>query len=1537
MRKFALLALFVLLPAPAVRSGDGAVRLLTDEAIPRYLDRGRALARTEQWDKMVNVLQRVIEGDPKIFPDLKPETLNAAVYSEDDKIFYPARELCLKELAELPPAGLRAYRDAYDQYAKKLFVRAEAMPGLDQRVLGYAAVYDKYLVSSFGDDALENAADLNLHLGRYYEALGLYRRLVDVYPKDTDRGLAMVMVKAAYCAARIGDREHRDVLLERVASEHGRARITLEGKAVAAADLKDHDTMRVRGLREAHTSDSDWPMSGGNAARSRVGEDLPEALSRQPLWRFELGQRDRRIEALPPFGRWAAVQHDREKAPRPTGQLNRETLAAYPTARPIVYDGLVLYKDGIELVARYASSGAFVQLRARYEPITAYEDPTTLYPLHFVRPGGSTERDGRTTEDIHRFLDYGGNAVIAASNRYVVVENHRVQEYLRGNQAPLPRRNLLASYEHGTGKTSWGWAEHLRSFVVADNKTLLARWSEDFQRHSMPSFRGPGVALGGMLYTVAFESEGLSGVALWAFDLDDGRVRFRTQIHHPDETSQRLPVGASIAVAGGVVYVSTQSGVVAAVDALPPGRVRWIRRYKRNYQTGAAVRRGRRRPQSVGRIDQQFAYNDPVVSAGKVIVAPADGDALLALDAETGRVAWEVPKSRMRKVSHIVGVSGGVLVLAGSAVCGIDVATGQFAWGPVNIARAYPYGRGFVGQKYCYIPTWRHGEPEGAAIYRYDVRTGTKAPPIALAVEKLGNLVSTGGRLICATEDEVMCFSTVQHELGDIDERLKYDGESAALRLERALVSLGSSPPRRAEARKDFQLALTAARGTPAAQRILARTLDNLFAMAQEQLFTDVLDEARELLRQHAAQSAIEGPYLAQAALIEAQILGKLGRPDQAFAAIEAFLDKYEGVKVVLDGRYVRDATVAARAVRADLIKRSKAFEKAFEKSVRERIAAALEKNDLDALVAIPTRYDNAPPTQDAYFALARLHEARDELAAAEQVLRRLIRETKHVPSLGEAHLRLARVLVMAKLLVEARRERDEGVSRLDEAGRRRLGELITEVDRLLPSPGRPGVLNRLPMPLRGTPLGFDNGAPVQISGPLPAWLKGITVLANDAEYIALDADGKVKWRQPNPTGSGLGFGSLDDPDTTVIATAVAAARFAIADSEHLIIGDVYGLTWIDATGHVKWQPDNAGTAARQADKVLEALRADHAALQQSDNLNRANRLPTYAQGGSVVLSVHPIRGVEAFDLKTSVLTWQDPGVRSAPIGKAQVLGQLVAVGWADPGRVRVYDMGNGKVLHEYIVKGKLGSETPGSLLAPPVLDPLGRLLVVSCEDPKAGPGDLIGRLEILSAQDGRSVHPRRYPAIGRYATVLYADGKLIVFHDGSSGQENLHFIDLSKGGQELVSRRTEDILREVHTIRDGYRLFVFTYTMGLADLGARLFRVDLEGGDALSYTVPPQARSYARPALTRHHIVVAAGTPRSARVRLYDREASKDSRDPKAVFQAPSGGRLLTDFEFTAGESTRFAVPMAIAVVGESLVVSTPFRTLRFVGPETR
>ncbi|MHC4548003.1 MAG: outer membrane protein assembly factor BamB family protein [Planctomycetota bacterium] len=1524
MRKGVWLVL-LLLPTAPVRAGEGEVRLLTDDAIPRYLARGQLLARNQEWEKVVDVLHRVVIGDKEVFPDLRPEVLHSAVYSEDGQLFYPARELCLKELARLPPEGLRAYRDAYDRDARALFEEAETVAELEGRLARYAQVYDRFLPSTVGDDALERAGDLNLSLGRYYEALALFRRIIDVYPKDTDRVLPMVFAKAAYCAARIGDREHRDVLLERLASEYPNGRIRLEGKAVRAADLKDHALLRPRGGAES-SPEEDWPLPGGSPARSRVAPDLPEDLPRRPLWSFRLAERDARLQAL--FGTWLVTMHDREPSAEPglatTGQ---EYVWPYPTVRPVVHGGVVLYKDYLEIVARRLGSGTMLQLRSRFDPGDAFDDPRFLYPLSGVRPGAQgIPQEAQTFERIYRHFDYGGNTIVVGGDYVIVVEQRNPPTELRTVE-PMPQRpNLLVAYSRTTGKTIWAWHGDLCAEAVRKDPATYEAWQRDYQNHATPVFQGPGVVSGGILYTLAHEKEkgdDLAAVSLWAIDVRNGRVRFRTPLHYADEMRKLVPRGAALAVAGGVVYVVTHAGVVAAVDALPPGRVRWIHRYQRNYVKSGASRRGHQR----GLIQQGFAYNEPVVAGGKVIVMAADAAEIVAFDAETGRLAWKASKRALgRGVAQIAGVSGGTVLLAGDKVLALDLARGETAWGPVPL-QGWPHGRGFVGRKYVYLPT-KHENARRSYVERFDLADGARAPSLQFDVEKLGNLVCADGRLLAANGDEVMCFTTLAAELARIDARLARDGPRSELLLERGLVSLTGDAPRRDQARADFRRALEAAAREHADDGpIRGYALANLLAIARERKDLKALDEARALVEPLTERRVLPAdfrhhPYEAQIAFLRVALLGGLGRGEEALGALERFLDLHGRERVVKDER-VLDGSVAAGQLRDQLLATNTAFKTAFEKSVRGRIQAAYERRDKATLREIPGRYQNQPPSEEAFFVHARLCEEDGELVEAERVLRDFIAKFENHRRRAGAHLHLARLLARQNKLVEAQRERSAGISRLDERGRALNAKVLAELERLLRPDVRATVHPRIRIPLEARRLEIGAASPVPIEGDTARLPEGYALFAGPEGYFAVDARGEVLWKQPDPAGGGAEPGPENEPSTAVVAAAIASSRLAQSVGGDLILGDVFGLLRLDArSGEVRWRyPEQAATARTQAQQAIALVHADLRTVKKTGHLFRRHPLPGHVMSGSVIVRVHPVAGVEALHVDTGRPVWIDADIRGMPVGPPAAMGGLVAIGWSKPGRIRIYGMRDGLRINEFKV---------GVLFAPPVLDPLGRVVVLAAEHESGRPG----RLMIVNARGQEPAHPTSYPVPTSSAAVLHADGKLVVYHDGSSGTKNLHFLDLELGKRESLAGA--DLLRDFQVIRDGYRLFVFTFNPGLEDEGARLFRVDLKSGELLSYDLPLQAHAWGRPVLTRRYLALAASLPRSAHVRLFDRDASVASRGPQPVFLAAGGGETAA-LDFRAEEKTRYPVPPAIAVSGEGLIFGHPFGTVRLRARDAR
>jgi len=1515
LRKVRRLLPLVLLLAPTGPAvADGEVRLLTDDAIPRYLSRGQELAKAEQWDKVVDVLHRVVIGDPDVFPDMKEEVLAAAVYSEDGRTYYPARELCLLELARLPPEGLRAYRDVHDAKARQLLAAADATDGVEERLAAYAKVHDSYLPSSVGDDALERTLDLNLALGRFYEALAAGRRLVDVYPKDTDRDIAMVLAKSAYCAARIGDDEQLTNLLARLASEYAGTTVLVEGSPVPVENLKDHPFFRRRNSTEG--ADTDWPVAGGNPSRNRTAPDLPEDLPKKPFWSFSLAERDPRLTVCKDLVMddiWMVMRNDRRQSPEPLVQTQaREQIVPYPTTFPVIDGGVLLYKDGREIVARRVGSGTLVPLASElFSSPPAVDDPMYFSPLDKIRPGTQDAvKDSRVLESVYEFFDYGAARLVVSDGLIIATDCPGAPNELRGETPSVMNQpNSLTVFSRDSGKLVWAWKDVFPSMAV--RATAYDAWQRDYQIHRGAAFLGPGIASGGTIYTIVTEREGEGPglVSLWAMDSESGRVRFRTTLHYEDEITRQLPRGAAVAMAGGTVYAVTQAGVVAAVDALPPGRVKWITRYKRGFEGAQGGRRGFRG----AKIKQNFAFNDPVVAEGKVLVAPADADELVALDAESGRVAWAIPKSSLRAASYILGVKDGLLFLGGDKVYAINIRKGEITW--QKGLRAFRFGRGFVGDRYVHVPTQYQNSLQ-SEVERFDLQTGAPAESLVFDVKQLGNLISTDGRLVAANGREIMCFTTYEAEVARVDAALGRPGaDRGSLLLERGLLALAGATKRRDQAREDFAKALEAA---PSDESQLARryALDNLFAIARERNDLGALDEAEKIVAP--LRGKAPHPYDAQIAILRAEVLGRLSKGQEALAALEQFVDRYAGIRVVRDGRAV-DGSAAAAALRDQLRAENEAFATAFAETVRGRIDTAVQRKDADGLKMILDRYGDEPAAQEARFALADLYEEAGRLADAEAELRDFVTKLPDHPRAALAHLRLARSYAQQGKMDAARKARFEAVSRLDEAGRHEHAALIAEVDaKLGGSGGGTPPAPHLRFPLAAKPVSIE-GTPVAVEGGMP---EGLVIFATAAEYTAVEPSGKIRWSVRNPSRTGIPPGPAGEPATAAVAGEIAAARLAVRLDDDVLLGDVSGLIRINATsGEVLWTYQEKDALAREEGQAaIDLLRKDLRDASAKGFALRTCPVPTYVVVGSVIVRVHPRAGVDAINVKTGDLVWFDPDTQGKlAVGPPVAFGDYVVVGFSKPGWVRVYVAKDGTKLTTWRRRDNT------ALLAAPLVDRLGRVFVATSEEAEGGSG----QLEVLDLRGGET--RRRFPLATGYAAPLHADGRVLVYHDGSSGTENLHFVDLDSG--EHAARRGPGLLRSFHVVGDDSRVFVLTSNPGLDDEGGRLFRIDVKADDVLAYDYVVRASAFTRPLLTEHHIAVAAVLARGAHVRLFDRDASASSCGAQPLFLDPTG-KETADLDFAKGETTRFDTGIGIAAAGDGLVVSQPWGAARLEPP---
>ncbi len=277
------------------------------------------------------------------------------------------------------------------------------------------------------------------------------------------------------------------------------------------------------------------------------------------------------------------------------------------------------------------------------------------------------------------------------------------------------------------------------SLSLSDGTTVLRAGPPDgATMAAAPLPRGGVVYL--LLATLGAEEQ----YRLAAVDASTGRIVWSSFLyallggpsHLFDWALGASSIGA-LAEAGGTVFVSSNAGVVAAVDGTD-GRVLWARRYETVPQAEARV--------AIDDGKLGWGANPVVVDGERLFVAPMDGEALLVLRRADGKLLGQVPRRGRRA---LLGVTGDLAYVAGSEVACVDLTTGADRWRRPLDGR--PFGRGFVTPTGVYHATDRALvclRPEDG-----DLVWGPCTWPAAGAGD--GTLLPAGDGILCASGTRV--------------------------------------------------------------------------------------------------------------------------------------------------------------------------------------------------------------------------------------------------------------------------------------------------------------------------------------------------------------------------------------------------------------------------------------------------------------------------------------------------------------------------------------------------------------------------------------------------------------------------------------------------------------------------------------------------------------------------------------------------------------------------------------------------------------
>lgn len=705
--------------AAADEDPGAAVEMFENPNLDNYLRRSRSLLERQDFTGAIELLQDVIEGKTVEVVAVRQEgdgegegeggdgegqpgdaagrdpasgaaagrardplSARNAVFSQDGRLYRPVRRLCHELLAEMPAVGVELYRTAYEFEAEEMLTAALASGSTAE----LEQVANRYFITLPAGRAMVELADRLMHAGRYRAAVQVLRDLLETYPRQNRDRLGIRDVwcefKIVLCLRLAGELDAAQAGVSALADDHAEESLRILGQLESVRDLPTsalfaRDTVAI----------PSGVAAGADAAGTGAGWLAEDDVALVPLWQYRFEDpapyRDPKPSNKSRSGIWI------DSGPRSTQMpfANR-----YGPATWVAFghgsagrdaEPRALYLEHFRLRMSDAASGLLLHAT---DGELAPPKPRENHPR--VRVAAADHALLRPVEDERQ--------------RYVVLGHEGATT---SSDAPLKASQLVA-YDRGSWERSWSSSEWLDGEDGLRDVTFLAAPTVFGEQLLLPALRGAS-------YT------------LECLDRGTGRPLWHTPLHAGGTPFFKAP-GVPVAVRGGVAFVATNAGCVAAVDAFA-GDLKWIRRYER---VDPVHKRRRRRSAASRNAQQGFGYrqqftqsalesfhpSDLVLHAGCVVIAPCDGDVLMALDSATGEPVWMLDANTHHapygRLTQVIGADAGRLFVTSRThlVC-VELDGGLVRWmqklptwpGPKYSGR----GRGAVAGGAVIVPNLR--------------------------------------------------------------------------------------------------------------------------------------------------------------------------------------------------------------------------------------------------------------------------------------------------------------------------------------------------------------------------------------------------------------------------------------------------------------------------------------------------------------------------------------------------------------------------------------------------------------------------------------------------------------------------------------------------------------------------------------------------------------------------------------------------------------------------------------------------------------
>ena len=756
-------------------------------------------------------------------------------------------------------------------------------------------------------------------------------------------------------------------------------------------------------------------MFGGSPDRSRVSNAQGHMGAR--LFGIELPAR--------PIPKVAAQQ---------AAELKRAALAEEAEGRtlgvmPVVDAGILYFQDGANVHAVGLDSGI---------PLPGWVRTLGVKGIYHLR-GAVTLRNQQYTLTLTETAILG---VLGLSTRAQMAYANQGAEAFAGDAG-----TRLVCLDRETGRERW----------VASPASLGGDLKDDErERLKALDLSGSPVVVGDSVYVIGRGGKDVQfeNCYLICLDLNSGKYRWSTLIAssntnfnpYAGDPAQSGGTTSHIAYASGRLYVSTNLGAVAAVDA-GNGSIIWLSLYPRdesNLVNDGPVFRGRRRmiiPQSQANGARPWELNPVIVREGKLFFMPSDGNLLLVYNAADGQ---EIKRFDLTDISSPEGLVDRPAALVGLVdnwvVLTSPRRTYLIDWVKYDVAKAESFasnrdrgaasvslklgsavdaavnggvrGRAFVTKDSVYVPTDRN-------LYQFSIQKGlfitNLYPRLKVWDDKEGpgNVVVTGEHVVIAGKSSVDVYTDMALARAKLDRELAAAPDDPDARLHYAEVMLAAG-----------QSAVSLAKMQEAAGLLGGAPMRS--GAGRQRLFNDSLTFAEKLAKEQQAASveaAIQFYDLAAKAadLPAEQVSYRLSRArfardnvqDDSFAmAVKLYQEilekpEWRGVEVQSvndaqgDLRGLSEAGREATAQIADLIRQHPEAYEAVAARATAAAEAAKAAGDPVELLRVAEVYPNAPAASGAMLQAADVYEQKGNPRLAAHVLRQVFQKYGNTPAKG--------------------------------------------------------------------------------------------------------------------------------------------------------------------------------------------------------------------------------------------------------------------------------------------------------------------------------------------------------------------------------------------------------------------------------------------------------------------------------------------------------------------------------------------------------